>query len=86
MNSSRLKQLAGILSEDEKLPIGLVFTLSDVSNMRKAVDAILEAGLNVDLNFSMGTYYFTFKNENTANVARKLVSKVINKNKETWSE
>ena len=85
MDSARLKTLAGILRED-KLPIGLVFTLSDASNMRKAVDAILEAGMSVDLNFSMGNYYFNFKNEKLADEAHSLVSKVIDKSKEDWSE
>lgn len=83
MKLERIKQLAG-LSEDatSKVPLGLVFTLSDQSNMRKAIDAILEAGMNVDLSFSMGTYYFKFDSEAQAEEAQAIVAKVIDKKKE----
>jgi hypothetical protein len=55
--------------------------------MHKAVDALLEAGFEVDLNLSMGVYYFNFKNESLVDEAHKIVAKVINKAKEQkWSE
>ena len=84
MKLDRIKQLAG-LSEaaTSKVPLGLVFTLSSQSNMRKAIDAILEAGMTVDLSFSMGTYYFKFDSEAQAEEAQAIVSKVIDKKKET---
>jgi hypothetical protein len=91
LDAQRLRKLAGLLTEaqtDRKvLPIGLYFSLSDAANMRKAVDALLEAGLEVDLSLSMGVYYFNFKNDNIAEEAHKVVAKVIDKKKEQkWSE
>jgi hypothetical protein len=88
MNHDRLKRLAGMVSEAEagKLSIGLFFKLQDQSNMRKALDALLEAGFSVDLNFSMGTYFFNFKNEDAAEEAHKIASKVIDKAKEAKIE
>lgn len=84
MNHVHLKKLAGMLNEAEsgKLSIGLFFKVEDQSNMRKAVDALLEAGFNIDLNYSMGTYFFNFKNEDAAEEAYKVASKVIDKAKE----
>lgn len=83
MKLERIKHLAG-LSEaaTSKVPLGLVFTLSNQSNMRAAIDAILEAGMNVDLSFSMGTYYFKFDSEAQAEEAQAIVAKVIDKKKE----
>jgi len=91
MEASRLRKLAGLLTEskaDRKtIPIGLHFGLGDETNMHKAVDALLEAGFEVDMNLSMGVYYFNFKNESLADEAHKIVAKVINKQKEQkWSE
>ena len=81
MDLSRLRELSGLLCE-ATLPVELHFTLSDASNMKKAVDALLDAGLTVDLNLSMGKYFFNFKNEDAVNEARKIVSKIIDKKKE----
>lgn len=88
MNVERLRELSGLLTEDKTIPVGLHFTLNDQGNMKAAVDALLEAGLSVDLSFSMGTYYFNFKNESVVAEARKIVSKVINKKKEAnkWGD
>ena len=90
MDAARLKKLAGMLTEetDKKIiPIGLHFGLGDGGNMHKAVDALLEAGIEVDMNFSMGVYYFNFKDEKIADEAHKIVAKVIDKQKERkWSE
>jgi len=90
VDESRLKRLAGILTEeaDKKvIPIGLHFGLGDGGNMHKAVDALLEAGIEVDMNYSMGVYYFNFKSEKLADEAHRIVAKVIDKKKEQkWSE
>jgi len=90
MDAQRLKKLAGMLTEEadtKTIPIGLHFGLGDGGNMHKAVDALLEAGIEVDMNFSMGVYYFNFKDEKIADEAHKIVAKVINKQKEQkWSE
>ncbi len=90
MDANRLKHLAGIYeAADSKktLPIGLHFGLGDGSNMHKAVDALLEAGIEVDMNYSMGIYYFNFKDEKIADEAHKIVAKVIDKKKEQkWRE
>jgi hypothetical protein len=90
MEASRLRKLAGLITEskaDKVIPIGLHFGLGDMSNMHKAVDALLEAGIEVDMNLSMGVYYFNFKNESLADEAHKIVAKVINKQKEQkWRE
>jgi len=85
MKLEQLRKLSGLA--EAALPVGQHFTLSDEGNMKKAVDALLEAGLAVDLALSMGTYYFNFKNEDSINEARKVVSKVIDKKKESqWSD
>ena len=83
MKLDRIKQLAG-LSEaaTSKIPLGLVFTLTHPDNMRKAVDAILEAGMSVDLSYSMGTYFFSFESDSQAEEARAIVAKVIDRKKE----
>lgn len=81
MDMSRLKQLAG-LTEEAVMPLGRVFKLSDPSNMHKVIDAILEAGIEVDLGFSMGTYYFNFASDKIAAEAHAIASKVIDKKKE----
>lgn len=87
MDTQRLRELSGLLTEDKTIPAGFNFTLSDEDNMHKALDALLEAGLSVDLNLAMGTYYFNFTNEGAATEARKIAAKVIDKKKETkWSE
>jgi hypothetical protein len=90
MDASRLKKLAGILTEEidlKTLQIGLYFGLGDSSNMHKAVDALLEAGIEVDMNYSMGVYYFNFKEKKIADEAHGIVAKVINKKQEQkWSE
>jgi len=88
MHLDRLKYLAGLNEETgDKLPIGLFFRITDHSNMTKAVDALLSAGLAVELNYSMGVYYFNFKNESVADEAHKVASKVIDRKKEeTWSD
>lgn len=86
MNLSRLRELSGML-EEAALPVELHFTLTDATNMRKAVDALLEAGLSVDLSLAMGRYFFSFKNESAVNEARKIVTKVIDRKKEdAWNE
>ena len=86
LETGRLKQLAG-LTEEAVMPLGQVFCLSEPTNMHKAIDAILEAGIHVDLAFSMGTFYFNFGSEALANEAHKLVAKVIDKKKELkWTE
>lgn len=87
MNNDTLRKLAGLVTEDKAIPAGFNFTLSDEGNMHKALNALLEAGLSVDLNLVMGTYYFNFTNEGAATEARKIAAKVIDKKKETkWSE
>ena len=75
-DTDRLKKLAG-LNEDAVMQLGKVFCLSEPSNMHKAIDAILEAGISVDLAFSMGTFYFNFDSESIAKEAHKVVSKVL---------
>lgn len=84
MDNDRLKRLAGMVNEAEanKLSVGLFFAILDESNMQKAVAALLDAGFSVDLNYSMGKYFFNFKNEEVADEAFKITSKVINKSKE----
>jgi len=85
MELTLLRKLSGL--SEAVIPVGQHFTISDAGNMKKAIDALLEAGLAVDLALSMGTYYFNFKSEDTINEARKVVSKVIDKKKETqWRE
>lgn len=91
MNSSRLRTLSGMITEAEAdrkvFPIGLHFGLSDEANMHKAVDALLKGGFELDMNLSMGIYYFNFKDESVADEAHKVVAKVIDKKKEQiWSE
>ena len=82
----RLEKLAG-LNEESVMQLGKVFCLSEPSNMHKAIDAILEAGIEVDLAFSMGTFYFNFASESLAKEAHAAVSKVIDKKKELkWIE
>jgi hypothetical protein len=85
-----LRQLVELLEEDQAdkiIPIGLYFTLTDASNMKKAVDSLLENGFEVDLTMSMGTYYFNFKDASVAKSAHKVVAKVIDKKKEEkWSD
>lgn len=81
MDDSRLRKLSGLL-EANTLPVELHFTLSDASNMKKAVDALLEAGMTVDLSLSMGRYFFTFKSDDLVNEARKIVAQVIDRKKE----
>lgn len=84
---NRMKILAGINEDNSVVPIGTIFPISEPSNMHKAVDAILAAGLEVDLGYSMGTFYFTFKSTSIANEAHKIVSGVIDKKKELkWQE
>ena len=82
----RLEKLAG-LNEESVMQLGKVFCLSEPSNMHKAIDAILEAGIEVDLAFSMGTFYFNFSSESLAKEAHNAVAKVIDKKKELkWVE
>lgn len=81
MELDLIRKLAGL--SEAAIPVGQHFTISDAANMKKAVDALLEAGLPVDLALNMGTYYFNFKSEEAVNEARKVVAKVIDKKKET---
>lgn len=88
MQIGRIKQLAGMVTEADEgaISLGLVFKINDPDNMRKAVDALLEAGMSVDLSYSMGTYFFTFKTDALAKEARAIVAKVIDKKKEAkWA-
>lgn len=85
-STGRLKKLAG-LNEEAVMTLGKVFCLSEPSNMHKAIDAILGAGIEVDLAYSMGTFYFNFSSESIAKEAHSVVSKVIDKKKELkWIE
>jgi hypothetical protein len=86
LSTDRLAKLAG-LNEESVMQLGKVFCLSEPSNMHKAIDAILEAGIQVDLAYSMGTFYFNFDSEKVAKDAHSVVSKVIDKKKELkWVE
>jgi hypothetical protein len=82
MDASQLRKLAGLTEAVDKLPLGLTFTLVDRANALKAVEAIIESGLAVDLSYSMGKYFFTFPSPEAADAAHDLTLKVIDIKKE----
>ncbi len=58
---------------EAKVDVGSHIVIDDQAKALKAVDKLLEAGFELDLSFSMGKYYFNFKDESLAEEARKVL-------------
>lgn len=72
VDPSDVEELKEDLTE-AKVNVGSHIVIDDQAKALKAVDKLLEAGFELDLSFSMGKYYFNFKDESLADEARKVL-------------
>lgn len=78
-----LKAFAAMIKEEETgAETGLFIKITNHENMMKAISALLENGFYVEVNFSMGIYYFNFKSSAVATQARAIINSVIDATKE----